>query len=86
MGAWRVDMTGTAYYGAALLDRLRRGDERAAVQPASTTKYPMAPAADDAVAHRKRLAIRLDFHREFGDDRAIAAANFFGERSVFRRI
>ena len=82
----RVDVTGNGVNRAALLDRLRRGDERAAVQAGFDDENAVAPTADDAVAHRKCLAIGLDLHREFGNDRAVAVADFFRERGILRRI
>src|SRR5205085_9797472 len=50
------------------------------------TQELMAPTADDSVEHRKCLAIGFDFHREFGEDRAISGADFLGECGVFRWI
>ena len=46
----------------------------------------MAPAANDAVSHGKSLAIRLNFHRELGDDGAISSTNFVGQGAILRRI
>ena len=69
-----------------MLKRLRDGDERAAIETGLDDQQAMAPAADDPVAHRKRLAVGLDLHRKFGNDCAIAAANFLRKRGVLRRI
>ena len=81
-----VDVAGDGVNRTALLDRLRGGDERAAVQPGFDDEDAVAPAADDAVAHREGLAIGLDRHRKLGNDRAVPAPDFFGEGGVFRRI
>src|ERR1041385_3895002 len=46
----------------------------------------MAPTADDPVTHWKGLTIGLNRHREFGNDRAVAAPDLLCEGSVLRRI
>ncbi len=82
----RVDVAGHGVNVPALLERLRNADERAAVRAGFDHEQALAPTADDAVAHRERLAIRFDLHREFGNDGAVAAPDFFSERGVLRRI
>ena len=81
-----IDMTRNGINRPALLDRLRGGDKRAAVQPGLDYENAVTPATDDSVAHRKGLAIRLDRHRKLGNHCAVSAADPLGEGGVFRRI
>ena len=81
-----IDVSRDRVNRTTLLNRLRRGDEGAAVQASFDDQNPVAPTADDAVAHRKGLAIGLDCHGKLGNDRAVAAADFVGQTRILRWI
>ena len=79
-------MAGHSINVAALFERLRHANQRAAIHARLDYQQTVAPPADDSIAHRKRLAVRLDLHREFRNDGAASAANFFRQGGVFGRI
>src|SRR5260370_28749073 len=82
----RVNVPRNSINGAALLDRLRRSNQRAAVQTRFDNKNAVTPAADDPIPHRKCLPIGFNLHRELLHDRTIAGHDLFIEPSVLRRI
>src|SRR5438270_6115370 len=53
--ARRIDVTGHGVDRAALLERLRRGDERAAVRAGFDNQDSMTPTRDNSITHRKGL-------------------------------
>ena len=84
--ARRVDVSGHRVNEPALLERLRGGDQCAAVQASFNHENAMTPAADDSVPHRECLTIRFDLHGELRHDRPVSVGNFFRERKILGRI
>ena len=79
-------MPGHSVNRAALFQRLRRGDKRAAVQTGFHYENAVTPPSDDPVAHRKSLSIGFNAHRKLRHDCAVSVPNSICKRSVFRRI
>ena len=71
---------------AALLERPRRGDERAAARRCLDDDRGVGEAADDPVPARERAGGRLEVRRELGDDRAAGGDDGLGQSGVGPRI
>src|SRR5438445_13237022 len=79
-------MPGHSVNRAALFQRLRRGDKRAAVQTGFHYENAVTPPSDDPVAHRKSLSIGFNAYGKLRHDGAASGPNLTCTRSVFRRI